>query len=61
MTLRQAIFARMYRRAPSIDALPWHRESPPALLDTRARMRKVGITIRKWITKSVVRSIMPPK
>lgn len=42
VTLRQAVFARMYRRAPSVDALPWHRESPPALLVQAAAGRRRG-------------------
>jgi cyclopropane fatty-acyl-phospholipid synthase-like methyltransferase len=32
----------MYRRAPSVDALPWHRESPPALLVQAAAGRRRG-------------------
>ena len=27
------MFARLYRRAPSVEALPWHREQPPTLLE----------------------------
>ena len=33
MNLQQLIFRRLYRRTPSVDALPWHREEPPALLE----------------------------
>lgn len=32
MSLQRAVFARLYRRAPSVESLPWHREEPPALL-----------------------------
>lgn len=32
MNLQQVIFARLYRRAPSVEALPWHRDDPPTLL-----------------------------
>ena len=48
MTLRRTIFERLYRRAPSVEALPWHREQP-ALLEravtqrtTRGRALDVG-------------------
>ena len=49
MNLQQAVFSRLYRRAPSIESLPWHREEPPALLEravaertTRGRALDVG-------------------
>lgn len=32
MSLKQTIFATLYRRAPGPEALPWHREEPPSLL-----------------------------
>lgn len=32
MNVQQQVFARLYRRAPTPEALPWHREEPPALL-----------------------------
>lgn len=32
VSLQQRIFASLYRRAPGPEALPWHREEPPALL-----------------------------
>ncbi len=32
MNLQRVVFSRLYRRAPSVDALPWHREEPPPLL-----------------------------
>jgi 2-polyprenyl-3-methyl-5-hydroxy-6-metoxy-1,4-benzoquinol methylase len=31
--LQQSVFSRLYRRAPSVDSLPWHREHPPPLLE----------------------------
>ena len=31
------MFARLYRRAPSVESLPWHREQPPTLLQARGR------------------------
>jgi 2-polyprenyl-3-methyl-5-hydroxy-6-metoxy-1,4-benzoquinol methylase len=43
------LFARLYRRAPSVESLPWHREQPPALLEravarqtTRGRALDLG-------------------
>jgi SAM-dependent methyltransferase len=43
------VFARLYRRAPSVESLPWHRDRPPALLEravvrrtTRGRALDVG-------------------
>ena len=33
MNLQQVVFERLYRRTPTVEELPWHRESPPALLD----------------------------
>ena len=32
MNIQQKVFARLYRRAPHVESLPWHREQPPALL-----------------------------
>lgn len=32
MELQRTIFTRLYRRAPSVESLPWHREEPPDLL-----------------------------
>jgi 2-polyprenyl-3-methyl-5-hydroxy-6-metoxy-1,4-benzoquinol methylase len=32
VSLQRTVFARLYRRAPSVESLPWHREEPPALL-----------------------------
>ena len=29
MNLQRTVFARLYRRAPSVESLPWHRESRP--------------------------------
>ncbi|MBG9887035.1 hypothetical protein ABE10_10930 [Bacillus toyonensis] len=37
------------------------RQSPPALLETSARMRKVGTTMKKWMTTRAIRSVKPPK
>ncbi|MGQ0830337.1 MAG: SAM-dependent methyltransferase [Microthrixaceae bacterium] len=49
MNLQRAVFSRLYRRAPSVESLPWHREHPPALLEravaqrtTRGRALDVG-------------------
>lgn len=32
MNVQRVVFRRLYRRAPAIESLPWHREQPPALL-----------------------------
>ncbi|HET6919415.1 MAG TPA: methyltransferase domain-containing protein, partial [Jiangellaceae bacterium] len=49
MNLQRTVFARLYRHAPSVESLPWHREQPPALLEravaqrtTRGRALDVG-------------------
>jgi 2-polyprenyl-3-methyl-5-hydroxy-6-metoxy-1,4-benzoquinol methylase len=49
VNLQQTVFTRLYRRAPSVETLPWHREQPPALLEravaarpTRGRALDVG-------------------
>lgn len=49
VNVQQTVFARLYRRAPSIESLPWHREQPPALLEravvqrtTRGRALDLG-------------------
>ena len=49
MNLQRTIFSRLYRRAPDVDSLPWHREDPPPLLEravaqraTRGRALDVG-------------------
>jgi len=49
VNLQQTVFARLYRRAPSVESLPWHREQPPALLEralaartTRGRALDLG-------------------
>lgn len=49
MNLQQRVFGRLYRRAPDVESLPWHREQPPALLEravaqraTRGRALDVG-------------------
>lgn len=41
MNVQRTIFARLYRQAPSVESLPWHREQPPALLD-RALAHRVS-------------------
>ena len=33
MSIQRTVFARLYRRAPSVETLPWHREQPPTLLE----------------------------
>src|SRR5829696_6308438 len=47
--LQRTVFARLYRRAPSVECLPWHREQPPVLLEravaqrtTRGRVLDLG-------------------
>lgn len=39
MNLQQRIFADLYRRAPSVEALPWHRDQPPGLLERAVARR----------------------
>ena len=41
MNLHRALFSRLYRRAPSVESLPWHREQPPSLLE-RAVAQQTG-------------------
>jgi cyclopropane fatty-acyl-phospholipid synthase-like methyltransferase len=36
VNFRERIFARLYRKAPSPEALPWHREAPQLLRDAAA-------------------------
>lgn len=33
MNLQRMVFSRLYRRAPTVESLPWHRERPPSLLE----------------------------
>jgi cyclopropane fatty-acyl-phospholipid synthase-like methyltransferase len=33
MNVQQVVFAWLYRRTASVEALPWHRDEPPPLLD----------------------------
>lgn len=40
MNLQQTVFARLYRRAPTVESLPWHREEPPALLQQAVQRRE---------------------
>lgn len=49
MNIQRTVFARLYRRTPSVESLPWHREQPPPLLEravaqrtTRGRALDVG-------------------
>ncbi len=42
MNLQRTVFARLYRRAPSVESLPWHREQPPALLEAAIAARTGG-------------------
>jgi 2-polyprenyl-3-methyl-5-hydroxy-6-metoxy-1,4-benzoquinol methylase len=49
VNLQRTVFARLYRRAPSVESLPWHREQPLALPEravaqrtTRGRALDVG-------------------
>lgn len=39
MNVQQTVFARLYRRAPTVESLPWHREQPPALLERALAQR----------------------
>lgn len=34
------VFRRLYRRAPDVESLPWHREEPPALLERAVAVRE---------------------
>ena len=33
MNVQRTVFKRLYRRAPSVESLPWHRDGPPPLLE----------------------------
>jgi 2-polyprenyl-3-methyl-5-hydroxy-6-metoxy-1,4-benzoquinol methylase len=39
MNIQRTVFSRLYRRAPSVESLPWHREHPPALLQQAVEQR----------------------
>lgn len=39
MNIQRAVFSRLYRRAPSVDSLPWHRDRPPTLLERAVARR----------------------
>ena len=39
MSVQRTVFARLYRRAPSVESLPWHREQPPPLLERAVAAR----------------------
>jgi 2-polyprenyl-3-methyl-5-hydroxy-6-metoxy-1,4-benzoquinol methylase len=38
--LQRTVFGRLYRRAPSVESLPWHREQPPTLLERAVAQRR---------------------
>lgn len=40
--LQRTVFSRLYRRAPDVESLPWHREEPPALLAQVIAERPTG-------------------
>jgi 2-polyprenyl-3-methyl-5-hydroxy-6-metoxy-1,4-benzoquinol methylase len=42
VSIQRSVFARLYRRAPSVESLPWHREQPPALLERAVAQRTTG-------------------
>lgn len=39
VNLQRTVFSRLYRRAPGVEALPWHREEPPPLLERAVARR----------------------
>jgi SAM-dependent methyltransferase len=39
MNIQRTVFSRLYRRAPSVESLPWHREQPPPLLEQAVAQR----------------------
>lgn len=39
MNVQRTVFTRLYRRARSVESLPWHREQPPALLERAVASR----------------------
>ena len=39
MNIQRTVFARLYRRAASVESLPWHREEPPPLLEQAVAQR----------------------
>lgn len=42
MSIQRAVFGRLYRRAPAVENLPWHREEPPPLLEGAVAERPTG-------------------
>ena len=42
MSVQRTVFERLYRRAPSVESLPWHREQPPALLERAVAQRRTS-------------------
>jgi len=39
VNVQRTVFARLYRRSPRVESLPWHREQPPALLERAVAQR----------------------
>jgi 2-polyprenyl-3-methyl-5-hydroxy-6-metoxy-1,4-benzoquinol methylase len=39
VNVQRILFARLYRRAPSVESLPWHREQPPVFLERAVAQR----------------------
>ena len=39
MSFQRTVFTRLYRRAPNVESLAWHREEPPALLERAVAQR----------------------
>jgi len=42
VNLQRTVFARLYRRSPDVESLPWHREEPSALLEQVLAERPPG-------------------
>jgi 2-polyprenyl-3-methyl-5-hydroxy-6-metoxy-1,4-benzoquinol methylase len=42
VSLQRSVFARLYRRADDVEALPWHRERPPTLLERALAARSTA-------------------
>ncbi|MEZ5143104.1 MAG: class I SAM-dependent methyltransferase [Acidimicrobiales bacterium] len=42
MSVQRTVFTRLYRRARSVESLPWHREQPPMLLERVVADRTPG-------------------
>jgi SAM-dependent methyltransferase len=39
VNIQRTVFGRLYRRAPTVESLPWHREQPPPLLERAVAQR----------------------